>query len=59
MKTLKQLLENYVVIEIRFKEYERILIILEGKNSKKQKSKWINKNYFKRNYPNTSKFFNL
>lgn len=59
MKTLKQLLENYVVIEIRFKEYERILIILEGKDSKKQKSKWINKNYFKRNYPNTSKFFNL
>ena len=59
MKTLKQLLENYVVIEIRFKEYKRILIILEGKDSKKQKSKWIDKNYFKRNYPNTSKFFNL
>lgn len=59
MKTLKQLLENYVIIEIRFKEYERILLILEGKDSKKQKSKWIDKNYFKRNYPNTSKFFNL
>lgn len=59
MKTLKQLLENHVVIEIRFKEYERILIILKSKDGRKQESKWIDKNYFKRNYPNISKFFNL
>ena len=59
MTTLKKLLENHLVIDIRFKEYEKILIILKNKDSKKQESKWINKNYFKRNYPNTSKFYNL
>ena len=59
MTTLKKLLENHLIIDIRFKEYEKILIILKSKDGKKQESKWINKNYFKRNYPNTSKFYNL
>lgn len=59
MKTLKKLLENHSVIDIRFKEYKRILIILKSRDGRKQESKWIDKNYFKRNYPNTSKFFNL
>ena len=59
MTTLKKLLENHLVIDIRFKEHEKILIILKSKDGKKQESKWINKNYFKRNYPNTSKFYNL
>ena len=59
MTTLKKLLENHSVINIRFKEYKRILIILKSKDGKKQESKWIDKNYFKRNYPNTSKFYNL
>lgn len=59
MKTLKKLLENHLATDIRFKEYEKILIILKSKDGKKQESKWIDKNYFKRNYPNTSKFYNL
>ena len=59
MATLKKLLENHSVINIRFKEYKRILIILKSKDGKKKESKWIDKNYFKRNYPNTSKFYNL
>ena len=59
MKILKKLLENHLVTDIRFKEYEKILIILKSKDGKKQESKWINKNYFKRNYPNISKFYNL
>ena len=29
MTTLKKLLENHLVIDIRFKEYEKILIILK------------------------------
>lgn len=59
MKTLKKLLEDHSVINIRFKECTRILIILKSKDGRKQESKWIDKFYFKRNYPNTSKFFNL
>ena len=59
MATLKKLLENYSVISIRFKQYKRILIILKSKDGRKQESKWIDKKYFKRSYPNTSKLYNL
>lgn len=59
MATLKKLLENHSVIEIRFKQCKRILIILKSKDGRKRESKWINKKYFKRNYPDTSKFYNL
>ena len=59
MKTLKKLLENYLVTNIRYKEYEKILIMLKSKDGKKQELKWIDKNHFKRNYPDISKLYNL
>ena len=59
MATLKKLLEDYSITDIRFKQCKRILIILKSKDGRKQESKWIDKKYFKRFYPNTSKFYNL
>ena len=59
MESFKKLLENHSIVNIRFKECERILIILKSRDGKKQESKWVSKNYFKRNYPGTSKFYNL
>ena len=43
MKTLKKLLEDRSIVNIRFKECERILIILKSRDGKKQKSKWVSK----------------
>ena len=59
MKTLVKLLEKHSIIDIRFKECKRILIILKSRDGRKQESKWIDKDYFKRNYPNTSELYNL
>lgn len=39
MKTLKKLLENHLVTDIRYKEYEKILIMLKSKDDKKQEAK--------------------
>ena len=59
MKSFKKLLENHSIVNIRFRECERMLIILKSRDGKKQELKWVSKNYFKRNYPGTSKFYNL
>ena len=48
MTTLKKLLENHLVIDIRFKEYEKILIILKNKDGKKTRVKMDKQKLFQK-----------
>ena len=48
MATLKKLLENHSVIDIRFKQCKRILIILKSKDGKKTRVKMDRQKIFQK-----------